>query len=265
MKKLLVILAALALCLLSCRQQTDYTTMDSDIANQFRVLDTLSSMIQSNEDLFAGYTKKKADSIMTAWTTLANLCCEEKPEQAYEFLHAGKNQGDILIYLRNTTAQYYFNNEVLLPLALASVPEQDAIAEYLSNLELNFAMTRLVVVASQDSEKYIPPHYMDLIADLGFTYDAAGESEKAINMAEMIREASVETGNPEIYSMLQSTAYLVQIYLNHGDVEGAAAEIANAKAYIAGHPAERDNIGADTCESLLASIQELIDTYTPAE
>lgn len=260
-KILFLFLAVFSSCLFSCKPQS-YKTMDTDIADQFRQLDTLAEMMQTLEESLQGVPKKRADSIVTAWNRVADLCCAEKPVKAYEYLHKDRNLSNVLLYLRNTTAQYYFVNEVLLPLALTALPEQDAIAEYVDNLELNFAMTRMVVILAQEENNYIPPHYLNLIADLGFSYDVMGETVKAVNMAEMMKEAFVEIGDPEIFGVLQSSAYLVQLYLNHGNVEGALGEVENAVAYVNEHPEEREELGAEDCDRLVESLRALVTNST---
>lgn len=102
---------------------------------------------------------------LAAWRDFADLYCNEKFSEAYEFLKKDDNFERIFVYyLRNTTAQYKFVKLWDKCMMEHSSTKEEYVSEAKDAYLFCLALTRMVVEVGGD-DPYVPQHYEDLITD----------------------------------------------------------------------------------------------------
>lgn len=133
------------------------------------------------------------DTLRSTWEGFAKLFTEEKYEEAYDYLKDKGRYGNVLIYLRNSTAQYVFVSTVWNYCVSAHAGSDE---EYFKELEPDYALVLLLtrgVVEMGGDDPYIPPHYMDLVMEY---------SRLLLTMNEI---TTSETFDEEIYFAAKAT------------------------------------------------------------
>lgn len=161
----------------------------------------------------------------TSWYGFADLYTQQKFDEAYQFVMDGDNYANILIYLKNTTAQYQFINVILSPLMRLHIKDD---AEYYTEVEgalvYNLFTLKQVIVMGGDNP-YIPPHYLDLVMDLEHLYLEQGDLDKAeANITELAFACEASNYNP-IATKLLCLDYRCNILRQRGKISEAKALI----------------------------------------
>ena len=105
------------------------------------------------------------DTLRSTWEGFAKLFTEEQYEDAYYYLKDKERYGNVLIYLRNSTAQYVFVSTVWNYCVSAHAGSDE---EYFKELEPDYGLVLVLtrgVVEMGGDDPYIPPHYMDLVME----------------------------------------------------------------------------------------------------
>lgn len=107
------------------------------------------------------------DTLRMAWTGFAELYSRGKYEAAYYYLKAEQRYPNVLIYLRNSTAQYEFVSTVWNECVSAHAGSDE---EYFKEIEDEYSLALLLtrtVVEMGGEEPYVPPHYMNMVMEFG--------------------------------------------------------------------------------------------------
>lgn len=169
------------------------------------------------------------DANETSWFGFADLYTQRKFDEAYQFVMDGDNYANILVYLKNTTAQYQFINVILSPLMRLYIKDdKEYYKEVEGALAYNLFTLKQVIVMGGETP-YIPPHYLDLVMDLEHLYFEEGDLDKAeANLTEIAFACEANNYNP-IATRLLCLEYRCNIYKERGNMEGARASIKEFK------------------------------------
>lgn len=161
------------------------------------------------------------DANETSWFGFADLYTQRKFDEAYQFVMDGDNYANILVYLKNTTAQYQFINVILSPLMRLYIKDdKEYYKEVEGALAYNLFTLKQVIVMGGDNP-YIPPHYLDLVMDLEHLYFEEGDLDKAEdNLSEIAFACEASNYNP-IATRLLTLEYRCNVYKERGDMATA--------------------------------------------
>ncbi|MCQ2147088.1 MAG: hypothetical protein MJZ16_06175, partial [Bacteroidales bacterium] len=111
-----------------------------------------------------------ADSVAKVWQKFTNYFIKGKYENAYRYLHDDGAENAILVYLRNTTAQYEYINCIKEAVLDYNCDEEGYYDELMDSFRLNLEMIKMVIVSAwargQEEEYYVPPHYTELVMSM---------------------------------------------------------------------------------------------------
>lgn len=160
----------------------------AEYAPEIQHLDSLRWLIGGHE--FHDGIDIPEDSLRFIWSTFASLYSREKYHEAYYFLSHGNSYPYMLAYLRNSTAQYEFVSKIWSTCIAANADsEEEYLRELERELELCLLMTKFIVECGGEGS-YIPPHYLDLVTDLGRILLYSKDYEKAESFDQEIYDAS---------------------------------------------------------------------------
>ena len=135
------------------------------------------------------------DSLLRSWIGFAERFSAGDYAGAYDFAQEDNNFSNIVIYLRNTTAQYF-----------------------------NLAMVK-TVIAMGGEDGYVPPHYTDLLRSMGMIYRLIGDRSVMESFCEEIYRGYMACGYGDIPSRLAVLYYRVQFLSDYGEAETALQEV----------------------------------------
>ena len=107
------------------------------------------------------------DSLKMSWTGFAKLYSAGEYYAAYEFLKKDQKYPNVLIYLRNSTAQFEFISTAWNVCVSAHAQSDE---EYFKEIEEEYLYVLYLtkaVVEMGGKDPYVPPHYMDMVMELG--------------------------------------------------------------------------------------------------
>jgi len=219
----LVAMAALAALFTGCgRNRSSVRSVVADMslfAPEIQYVDSLRYLTVEPSQL--GAMGIDDDINETSWYGFADLYTQRKFDEAYQFVMENDNYANILLYLKNSTAQYQFINVVLSPLMRLHIKDD---AEYYREVEgaltYNLFTLKQVIVMGGDNP-YIPPHYLDLVLDLEHLYLEEGDLDKAeANITELAFACEASNYNP-IATRLLCLDYRCNILRQRGKVAEA--------------------------------------------
>lgn len=197
-------------------------------AQEIAHLDSLRWLIAGTE--FPEGVAVDADSVLHEWKGFAELYCRGEHEAAYEYLKNGDRYGDIIIYLRNSTAVYEFVSGAWNVCVSAHAESDEA---YFREIERDYsfvlAMTRSVVELGGD-DPYVPPHYMALVMELGSIIMKARDYEKAETFDDEIYRASIAMYGHEPMASLLALSFRCPLLCRTGREDQARKELASFRS-----------------------------------
>ncbi len=165
---------------MNSNQQTVY-------APEIQQLDSLRWLIDGPE--FPDGIEIPEDSLRYTWSNFADLYSRGEYQEAYDFLSGGIYYPNMLVYLRNSTAQYEFVSKIWSTCIAANAESEEAyLIELESELDLCLLMTKTIVKGKGGS--YPPLHYMTLVMDMGQVIMDAKDYEKAESFDQEIYDAA---------------------------------------------------------------------------
>lgn len=168
------------------------------------------------------------DSLLRSWIGFAERFSAGDYTGAYDFAQEDGNFGNILIYLRNTTAQYVFITSAWSDVIFNVKASEDFYQEMDELLNFNLMMVKTVVAVGGE-DGYVPPHYTDLLRSLGMIYRLIGDRELMEAFCEEIYNGYMACGYGDIPSRLAVLYYRVQFLSDYGQADAALQEVRDFK------------------------------------
>lgn len=165
-----------------------------------------------------------ADSLLRSWIGFAERFSAGDYAGAYDFAQEDNNFSNIVIYLRNTTAQYVFFTSAWSDVIFNMKASEDFYREMDDLLNFNLAMVK-TVIAMGGEDGYVPPHYTDLLRSMGMIYRLAGDREVMDSFCDEIYKGYMACGYGDIPSRLAVLYYRVQFLSDYGESETALQEV----------------------------------------
>lgn len=250
-----VVMAAFAFVGCGRRSTTHSVIADlSMFAPEIQYVDSLRYLtVEPNQVSALGISE---DANESSWFGFADLYTQRKFDEAYQFVMDDDNYANILVYLKNTTAQYQFINVILSPLMRLHITDD---AEYYREVEgalaYNLFTLKQVIVMGGDNP-YIPPHYLDLVMDLEHLYFEEGDLDKAeANLTEIAFACEASNYNP-IATRLLCLEYRCNIYKQRGNMDGAKKLIQDFKDEIL--PLAQSDAELETLASAIRNVERRV-------
>ena len=189
------------------------------------------------------------DSLLMSWVGFAERFSAEDWQEAYDFTRSGNNFSNILLFLRNTTAQYEFIVNAWSSV-LFEVKEVNEFYEEMSILlNLNLAMVKTVIEMGGEGG-FVPPHYTDLLRALGLMYRLTGDFESCEGFCDEIYNGYRACGFDDVTSRLAVLYFRAQFLTESGNRDAALAEVDAFKSVVLNEAAP---------EELDSSLQVLVE------
>lgn len=168
MKKVIIAIWAFAyIVLVSCSQGRNNigANCSAVYAEEIMYMDSLRWLTGGPE--YAKENTIDPDTLCMAWTGFAELYSKGEYEAAYDYLKEDQRYPNVLIYLRNSTAQYEFISSVWNVCVSAHAGSDE---EYYKEIEDEYSLALLLtktVVEMGGEDPYVPPHYMNMVMEFG--------------------------------------------------------------------------------------------------
>lgn len=251
------LIAAIAVLMISftgCGNRSTTRSVVADMsqfAPEIRYVDSLRYLTTERSSVEA--LNIKADDFDSSWYGFADLYTQQKFDEAYQFVMEEDHYADILVYLKNTTAQYQFVNVILSPLMRLHIKDD---AEYYSEVEgalaYNLFNVKQVITMGEDTP-YVPPHYLDLVLDMEHLYLEQGKLDMAeANLTELAFACEAVGYNP-ISTRLLCLDYRCHIYRQRGNIEEARKLIQDFKDEIL--PLAQSDEELQTLETAIGNVE----------
>ena len=169
--------------------------VDRSYLDTFDICEEVCQWFESDEDMYKLLDKAEADSAILAWRRLKNVCFENNLYEARELLTSKHFEGRLLVYLRNSTAMYYYFSGIKYQV-LSQVDQALAQREIVNDLEFCLYISDIVVEKPSDSV-YVPPHYWLLFSDYLVALVNAGKNRKAEALPEKLYRYCILDGMTE--------------------------------------------------------------------
>jgi len=217
-----VLIAALAilLSLAGCSRELKYDP--KDYAPEIQFIDSLRNDTGGPE--YPEDVKVPADSLLRSWVGFAERFSAGDYAGAYDFAQEDNNFSNIVIYLRNTTAQYVFFTSAWSDVIFNMKASEDFYREMDDLLNFNLAMVK-TVIAMGGEDGYVPPHYTDLLRSMGMIYRLTGDRELMESFCDEIYRGYMACGYGDIPSRLAVLYYRVQFLTDYGEAAAALDEV----------------------------------------
>ena len=212
----LVVLLSLA----GCSRKLKYDPLDYSPEIQF--IDSLRNSTGGPE--YPDNVKVPADSLLRSWVGFAERFSAGDYAGAYDFTQEDNNFSNIIIYLRNTTAQYVFITSAWSDVIFNMKASEDFYREMDELLNFNLMMVK-AVIAMGGEDGYVPQHYTDLLRSMGMIYRLAGDRAMLEPFCEEIYNGYMACGYGDIPSRLAVLYYRVQFLSDYGEAETALQEV----------------------------------------
>lgn len=248
-KRLLYTIAAIAITgaiLSGCSHELKYRP--SDYSPEIQFIDSLRNSTGGPE--YPEYVKVPADSLEMSWMGFAERFSAQDWQEAYDFTMSGDNFGNILTWLRNTSAQYEFIVDAWSSV-LFEVKEIDEFYEEMSVLlNLNLAMVKTVIEMGGE-DGYVPPHYTDLLRSIGLMYRLTGDFESCEAFCGEIYNGYRASGFDDVTSRLAVLYFRSQFLAESGNADAALEEVHEFKDVVLNESAPEE------LESSLKVLEEI--------
>jgi tetratricopeptide (TPR) repeat protein len=142
-----------------------------------------------NLDTLYQRVEKEMPPIITQFHQLIE---DEKYEDALNLYES--NKGDIMVFLKTTSAQYYFD-ESLKHLYYKLYDENEAVQKITELCELEEMLADYAIAAADND--YVPVHYAELLNEMAELYWIADNNEKALEKLEKLGKFVIETEGKE--------------------------------------------------------------------
>lgn len=225
------------------------SNQQAEYAPEIQQLDSLRWLIDGPE--FPDGIEIPEDSLRYTWSTFAELYSREEYKEAYDFLSSGEYYPNMLVYLRNSTAQYEFVSKIWSTCIAANADsEEEYLREFVKELDLCLLMTKFIVECGGEGS-YIPPHYLDLVTDLGQILLYSKDYEKAKSFDREIYDATKVVYGDDTMARFHAVAYHC-IYLCRVGQEGQAYKELDEFRNVA-----KEECSEELLERLLSEIDEI--------
>lgn len=229
--KRIILLVMVVFMLLDCHAQTEGGKKGQGTipyAEEIVYLDTLRWLTGGVE--YPEGVAADPDSLKKVWAGFAGLYSEGRYAEAYDFLKAGDRYGDVIVYLRNTTAVYAFVSGAWNECVSAHAgPDEDYFREMEGCYSLVLAMTRSVVDLGGE-DPYIPPHYMDMVMDYARLIMTMGNFGRAETFDDEIYHASMAMYGHEPMARLLALSFRCPLLCRIGREDQARKELASFRS-----------------------------------
>lgn len=186
------------------------------------------------------------DEARVTWTEFKRLIDADKYEEALEFYlgegddYIKKNSGDFLVFLKHSTQRYVFFSDVLRRLMQEYKGDDEALNDYINNLQLEKALEDASIEMQADNTGYVPEVYPYVIRDLGMGLVVTGKMNEAQEMfSDMVNGVYSLTGDA-LYANFVGTQYAAQLYILDSKTDWALATWDNFKDYLKENESDYD-------------------------
>ena len=175
--KLIILVQLLSLFVQSCGFNSSYSssTTSSQVSDEiievdrsymeaFDICEEICTWFESDEEMYEMMPRMEADAAFAAWNNLKAICSRNKLYEARDLMTSKEFDGKLIIYLRNSTAQYHYFSGIKYRILLQVEPEL-ARKEIVKDLEFCLTMTDAVIEMHKSDSTYVPPHYWNLYSD----------------------------------------------------------------------------------------------------
>lgn len=192
------------------------------------------------------------------WAVFTKLIEEDKYESALNFYQDGR-MGDFLIHLKHSRQRYSFFSQVLRPLMQVYKGDDDALKQYIENLQLEKAMEDLSIDLQADGNGYIPDVYPFVIRDLGYSLAITGKMIEAQELFKDLIDAVYGLTGDALYANYIGTQYVAKLYILDGNVEWAIESWRSFKEYLEEYKTDYDEEELDpTLELIQNELESLL-------
>ena len=224
----------------------------SDYSPEIQFIDSLRNSTGGPE--YSDDVRTPSDSLLMSWVGFAERFSAEDWQEAYDFTMSGNNFSNILLFLRNTTAQYEFIVNAWSSV-LFEVKEVNEFYEEMSILlNLNLAMVKTVVEMGGE-DGYVPPHYTDLLRAIGLMYRLTGDFDSCEAFCDEIYAGYRTCGFDDVTSRLAVLYFRSQFLTESGNPEAALAEVDSFKDIVRNEAAPEE---MDSSLQVLVEIENAI-------
>ena len=196
--------------------------------------------------------QKAYDEARVTWAEFKRLIDADKYKEAlvYEGEKAssrGKNSGDFLVYLKQTTHRYVFFSEVLRPM-MQEYREQDyALKELINLLKLEKALEDASIQMQADNTGYIPEVYPHVVRDLGLALAWSGRIDEARDLFYDLIDGVYGLTGSALLANYMASDYAEKLYLIEGDKDGAIANWNRFKEAVVQNKSEYESEEVELC------------------
>lgn len=175
--KLLILIQLFSLSLQSCgfnspnsssthppQVPDEIIEVDRSYMEAFDICEEVCTWYESDEEMYEIMPRMEADAAFAAWNNLKAICSRNDLYKARDLMTSKEFEGKLLIYLRNSTAQYHYFSGIKYQILLQVDPEL-AQKEIVKDLNLCLAMTDTVIELRNSDSVNVPPHYWNLFTD----------------------------------------------------------------------------------------------------
>lgn len=206
------------------------------------------------------------DEARVTWAEFKRLIDADKYEEALEFYlgegddYIKKNSGDFLVFLKHSTQRYVFFSDVLRRLMQEYKGDDEALDDYINNLQLEKALEDASIDMQADNTGYVPEVYPYVIRDLGMGLVVTGKMNDAQEMfSDMVNGVYGLTGDA-LYANFVGTQYAAQLYILDSKPDWAKATWENFRDYLEDNKADYDEDELAQCMARIeAEINELTE------
>lgn len=138
--------------------------VDRSYMEAFDICEEVCTWYESDEEMYEVMHRMEADAAFAAWNNLKAICSRNDLYKARDLMTSKEFEGKLLIYLRNSTAQYHYFSGIKYQILL-QVDSELAQKEIVKDLDLCLAMTDTVIGLGKSDSVNVPPHYWHLFSD----------------------------------------------------------------------------------------------------
>ena len=249
-KVLLAAIIVAAAMIAGCSRSLKY--VPSRYSPEIQFIDSLRNSTGGPE--YSENVTTPADSLERSWMGFAERFSAEDWQEAYDFTMSENNFGNILTWLRNTTAQYEFIINAWSPVLFEVKEVNEFYQEMSVLLNLNLAMVKTVVEMGGE-DGYVPPHYTDLLRTIGLMYRLTGDFESCDAFCDEIYNGYRTCGFDDVTSRLAVLYFRSQYLTESGNADAALAEVDEFKSVVQNESAPEE---LETSLQVLTEIENAV-------
>lgn len=222
--------------------------------DEIRVIDSLRLLTDGPE--YPNEMRIPENTLQKTWEKFAELYTANNYKEAYQYVQSGENYGNILVYLRNSTAIYEFISRPYSYCLDSHFDEDDTAYYEAMEDKLLFCLTLTEAVIEMGGEDpYIPPHYLELVSDVARIMRATEDYDRAKDFHNTIYKAIMGITGDEVLAKYYSTQYRSQYLAMRGDTTRTRRLVLDLKDHIE-HSYDGDDI-EDYIDELKVLLDEL--------